>query len=72
MTEPLTDEERETLEQYLYELKLEHRDLDMVVSRLSKEPDTEELQLKRFKKRKLLLKEKIAKVADRLIPDIEA
>ena len=72
MNESLTDEERELLRQHLYELKLEHRDLDMVVTQLSKEPHVEELRLKRFKKRKLHLKEKIAKVADRLIPDIEA
>ncbi len=72
MTQPLTDEERELLEQRLYELKLEHRDLDEVIIRLSGEPDVEELQLKRFKKRKLLLKENIAIITDRLIPDIEA
>ncbi len=72
MTQPLTDEERERLEQRLYELKLEHRDLDDVITRLSREPDVEELQLKRFKKRKLYLKESIEKIADRLIPDIEA
>jgi len=72
MKEPLTDEEREMLEQQLYELKLEHRDLDDVITRLTNASDAEELQLKRFKKRKLRLKENIAKIADRLIPDIEA
>lgn len=72
MREPLTDEEREMLKQQLYELKLEHRDLDDVITRLTHAPDVEELQLKRFKKRKLRLKENIAKIADRLIPDIEA
>lgn len=72
MTQPLTDEERERLEQRLYELKLEHRDMDTVVRRLSEEPYVEELQLKRFKKRKLNLKERIAKITDRLIPDMEA
>ncbi len=72
MTEPLTDIERERLEQRLYELKLEHRDLDDVIRRLVLQPDVEELQLKRFKKRKLILKENIAKIADRLIPDLDA
>jgi len=43
-----------------------------VIRHLVLEPDVEELQLKRFKKRKLHLKEDIAKIADRLIPDIEA
>ena len=72
MTQALNDEEREILEQRLYELKMEHRDIDVVVRRLSEDPHTEELMLKRFKKRKLNLKEKIAKINDRLIPDMEA
>ncbi len=72
MTQALNDEEREILEQRLYELKMEHRDMDLVVRRLSEDPHPEELLLKRFKKRKLNLKERIAKINDRLIPDMEA
>lgn len=72
MTQALNEEEREILKQRLYELKLEHRDMDMVVRRLLEDPHPEEMQLKRFKKRKLNLKEKIAKINDRLIPDMEA
>jgi len=60
------------MEQRLYELKQEHRDLDDVINRLLISPDVEELQLKRFKKRKLLLKDTIARLEDQLIPDILA
>ncbi len=72
MRQPLTDEERHKFEERLFELKQEHRDLDDVISRLLLTPDVEELQLKRFKKRKLLLKDTIAKLENALIPDILA
>ncbi len=72
MRQQLTEEERQKLEQRLFELKQEHRDLDDVINRLLLTPDVEELQLKRFKKRKLLLKDIIAKLEGNLIPDILA
>jgi hypothetical protein len=72
MREPLTDEEIHRLEERLFELKQEHRDLDDVVNRLLLSPDVEELQLKRFKKRKLMIKDTISKVENALIPDILA
>lgn len=72
MRQPLNPQERQKLEQRLFELKQEHRDLDDVIKRLLLTPDVEELQLKRFKKRKLLLKDNIAKLEDILIPDILA
>jgi hypothetical protein len=68
----LTQEEIHKLEERLYELKQEHRDLDDVINRLLLTPDVEELQLKRFKKRKLLIKDTIARLEDALIPDILA
>jgi len=68
----LTEEEIHKLEERLYELKQEHRDLDDVINRLLLTPDVEELQLKRFKKRKLLIKDTIARLEDALIPDILA
>ena len=72
MRQQLTEEERHTLEERLFQLKQEHRDLDDVISRLLLTPDVEELQLKRFKKRKLSLKDTIIKLEDALIPDILA
>ena len=68
----LTNEERHKLEERLDELKQEHRDLDDVINRLLLTPDVEELQLKRFKKRKLLIKDTITRLEDALIPDILA
>ena len=72
MPQPLTDEEKHRLEERLFELRQEHRDLDEVIGRLLLTPDVEELQLKRFKKRKLKLKDAILKLENVLIPDILA
>jgi hypothetical protein len=72
MPQPLTEDQRHKMEQRLYELKQEHRDMDDVINRLLLTPVVEELQLKRFKKRKLLLKDTILKFENALIPDILA
>ncbi|MGE3769533.1 MAG: YdcH family protein [Bdellovibrionales bacterium] len=50
----------------------EHRDLDAVVARLLETPVVDQLQLTRLKKRKLVLKDEIAKLEAMLIPDIIA
>ena len=72
MRQPLTDEEKHRIEERLFELRQEHRDLDDVINRLLLTPDVEELQLKRFKKRKLMLKDTILQLENTLIPDILA
>lgn len=72
MPQQLTDEEKHRLEERLFELKQEHRDLDDVINRLLQSSDVEELQLKRFKKRKLKLKDTIMMLENALIPDILA
>ena len=72
MRQQLTDKEKHKLEQRLFELRQEHRDLDDVIHRLLQSADVEELQLKRFKKRKLMLKDTIMKLENALIPDILA
>lgn len=63
----LTD--RDTLLRRLHELRSEHRDLDTVIVRLSDQGPTDQLQLQRLKKRKLLLKDEVAWLESRLIPD---
>lgn len=68
----LTDEERMQLEARILALEVEHHDLDDVIARLVTDPLQDELQLRRLKKRKLLLKDTIARLRDRLIPDIIA
>ncbi len=56
----------------LKELRIEHRDLDDVISRLNSDSHVDQLRLRRLKKRKLLLKDLIAKVESELIPDLNA
>jgi hypothetical protein len=56
----------------LVELKVEHRDLDQVIERLSADRGTDQLQLKRLKKRKLAIKDMIAWLESKLIPDLDA
>jgi hypothetical protein len=58
--------------QRLRELRIEHRDLDDVISRLTMDLYVDELQLRRLKKRKLLLKDQIARLESELIPDMNA
>ena len=69
---PLSDEEKAQIRQRLQALEIEHHDLDDVIDRLALEPGQDRLQLQRLKKRKLLLKDQIAKLRTRLIPDIIA
>lgn len=68
----LTEAEKSALEQRLRELIVEHGDLDDVIQRLSADRVQDQLQLRRLKKRKLFLKDQIARIRDRLIPDIIA
>ncbi len=56
----------------LVELKLEHRDLDEIIGRLSADTACDEVQLKRLKKRKLRIKDMITYLENKLIPDLDA
>ena len=58
--------------QRLAEIRLEHRGLDEAIAELVADPDSEDLQIRRLKKRKLKLKDTIAKLESRLIPDLDA
>jgi len=69
---PLSEEEKAQIKQRLHALEVEHHDLDDVIDRLAIDPGQDRLQLQRLKKRKLLLKDQIAKLRTRLIPDIIA
>ena len=55
--------------QRVIELKLEHRDLDAAIERLQDTTDIDDLTIKRLKKRRLQLKDAIAKFESALIPD---
>ena len=63
----LTD--RDSLLRQLHELRSEHRDLDTVIARLAEAGPLDQLHLQRLKKRKLLLKDEISWLENRLIPD---
>jgi hypothetical protein len=56
----------------LRELRIEHRDLDDVINRLQLDLYVNEVQLRRLKKRKLMLKDQIARMESELIPDLNA
>lgn len=53
-------------------LRTEHRDLDSAIDALEREVAADQLQLARLKKRKLRLKDEIARLEDVMIPDIIA
>jgi hypothetical protein len=53
----------------LQQLRIEHRDLDDVIARLSADPTVDQLQMKRLKKKKLFLKDLISRIENDLIPD---
>tara|TARA_Y100001958_G_C20809498_1_gene269203 strand:+ start:253 stop:453 length:201 start_codon:yes stop_codon:yes gene_type:complete len=50
----------------------EHRDLDEILFQLQEKNTVDFLQIKRLKKRKLFLKDKIIEIKNKLEPDIIA
>lgn len=71
-SKPLLPEETRAYELRLGELRLEHRDLDRVITIMTGSIDFDQLQIRRLKKRKLVLKDQIIVVENLLIPDIDA
>ena len=72
MTVELSDEETVLIRRKIEALKVEHRDLDEVIARLSSDHRQDELQMRRLKRRKLLLKDQITLLERQLVPDIPA
>ena len=64
--------EEAVLRERLELLRIEHRDLDDAISLLSERQAGDQLQLARMKRRKLALRDEIARIEDMLIPDIIA
>ncbi|MDR2241059.1 MAG: DUF465 domain-containing protein [Zoogloeaceae bacterium] len=56
----------------LHELQVEHRDLDEIIARLLQTPPRDDLLLRRLKKRKLQLKDRIALIERMIEPDVPA
>ncbi len=68
----MTQHGLENIPAMLAELREEHRDLDQAIAAMADEPWMDQLRLRRMKKRKLKLKDAIAYLESRLIPDIDA
>ena len=68
----MLSEEIKKIKRRIVELGIEHRDLDEVIARLTADPSPDELQLCRLKKRKLWLKDEIARLQMQITPDILA
>lgn len=69
------DGEAEAYEAILHRmtaLRLEHRDLDVAIARMAASPGCDELQLRRLKRRKLLLKDQMVWLERQLDPDVPA
>ncbi len=68
----LNDAEIANLRHQLQELQVEHRDLDLVIAHLTDSPPPDDLLIRRLKKRKLALKDRILHLEQMLVPDIPA
>jgi hypothetical protein len=64
--------EQEKLKDFLAQLKAEHRDLDDAISALSQRETPDMIQIQRLKKRKLVLRDEIARTESKLLPNIIA
>lgn len=62
----------EGYQQLLEQLKVEHRDIDDAINALREKAMVDQLQIARLKKKKLVLKDRIMRIEDQLLPDIIA
>ncbi|MEQ8206859.1 MAG: DUF465 domain-containing protein [Woeseia sp.] len=56
----------------LRELRIDHRDLNDLIDRLSHDPLVDQLRIRRLKKRRLILKDMITRLESDIIPDLDA
>ncbi|TYC60532.1 DUF465 domain-containing protein [Rhodobacterales bacterium] len=68
----MAQQDIDALRSELAQLRQEHRDLDVAVEALATSANHDALQLQRLKKKKLVLKDRIAVLEDQLHPDIIA
>jgi len=68
----MMEQEEQALRALLAHLSEEHRDLDAAITAMTESGVRDQLILTRLKKRKLQLKDQIAKIEDALLPDIIA
>lgn len=72
MRQTMSEAEWQALTDELAARRQEHRDLDDAIMALESLGVPDKLQVQRLKKRKLLLKDEIARLSDKLTPDIIA
>ena len=72
MTDEMSPDDRRAFEREVERLREEHRDLDAAISALTHLGVPDQLQLQRLKKRKLVLRDRIAFLDDQSTPDIIA
>ena len=70
--ENMDQSDNDLVKQKLAYLLSEHRDLDDVIARITEGGPFDQLQIRRLKKRKLLLKDQISQLESQLLPDIIA
>ncbi|WP_211316878.1 DUF465 domain-containing protein [Arenicella xantha] len=68
----LVKAEKHVLMTALAELKQEHRELDIAIEEMMQQAISNQFEVGRMKKKKLRLKDSIAKIESRLIPNLHA
>ncbi len=66
------DEHKKELLKRYNNLKKEHRDLDKILIKLQEKQTIDLLQIQKLKKKKLILKDKITLIRNKIEPDIIA
>ncbi len=56
-------------ERHLIELRMEHADLDALIDRAADDSPVDELMIRRLKKRRLVLRDQIARVEREILPN---
>ena len=64
--------EQAAIRRKLEELRVEHRDLDVLIARVNEDAPLDQLRMQRLKKRKLALRDQINRLESELLPDIIA
>lgn len=67
----MSDQEQAELRMLVARLRHEHEDYDVAI-RAMIEVGCDQLRVQRMKKKKLVIKDKISKIEDQIIPDIIA
>jgi len=68
----MTNNEKQRMIQELAELKQDHRELDIAIQEMAEKVEANQLNISRLKKQKLKLKDSIARLESKLIPDLHA